>query len=501
MENEKNISLVIKQPEEEHEGVVISFSTIFSYLRRFFLIWIIVAAIVLMFVMGGVMLIKTTVADTKVTALVNFDYEGIEEGLDPYGKPFDVNKIKSPSIIEAALSDLNESLSYVEIIRKSITIEGVAPDEAMDKLSLYQEVYSGGGNAGLVAADRLIVTECNPVSYIITLDYGSAGLTLNQSKQVLDGMLRNYQDYFFTTYGYNQSLGTSVVAIDYTDYDYSAALDVFSSTLVTLDEYVSTLALSNPTFRSGRTGYSFEDLSTTINTLKTAEVDSLSSYVIINNVSNDKEVLLTYYEYKIEELKRKQKVYQAELESISKSIENYEKDTMLIYGEGVDPENNTFTRASEKYDELIEQKVAKQNELSRCKQDITYFETRFTALKKSSGTSSDEMKAEVEERLAALHGRINNIIDTVNKTSDEYYENVTFAHAYNILVPASGTEPTVATSDLILPVIIGEIAAFAGYFVVSVIKAISADYSRQKAKKEAREAREAAKAAKEAMAE
>ena len=32
-------------------------------------------------------------------------------------------------------------------------------------------------------------------------------------------------------------------------------------------------------------------------------LDSLSSYIVINNVTNDKELLLTYYKYRIEELK------------------------------------------------------------------------------------------------------------------------------------------------------------------------------------------------------
>lgn len=491
MDNEKNISLVIKQPEDDNDSVVISFSTIFSYLKKYFLLWVIAAVIVLMFVMGGVMLIKTTVADTNVTALVNFNYAGIENGLDPYGQTFDVNKIKSPNIIESALTSLNEPLSYVEGIRENISIKGIIPSDDMEKVTLYQSVYSQGGSSALTAADELLSTSLNPTFFVITLDYGAAGLDLNSGKQVLDGILKSYQDYFFTTYGYNQSLGTSVVAVDYTEYDYSAAIDVFNSTLTTLNDYVSNLAATNSSFRSGETGYSFSDLSTTITALKSAEVDSLSSYVIINNVTNDKSLLLTYYEYKIDELKRDQQVYKAELESISASIETYEKDTMLIYGEGVDPENNTFTQTSEKYEELIEQKVAKQNQLSRCKQDIDYFETRVDALKMSKGSSSEEAKQEVETRLAELHEKINEIIEIVNTTSDEYYETVTFANAYNILVPASGSEPTVATSDLVLPVVIGEALVFVIYAGTAFIKAIIADHRKAKAKKEAEEAKEA----------
>ena len=39
-------------------------------------------------------------------AVVTFQYEGIENGLDPNGAAFDINKIKSPKVIEDALTSL-----------------------------------------------------------------------------------------------------------------------------------------------------------------------------------------------------------------------------------------------------------------------------------------------------------------------------------------------------------------------------------------------------------
>ena len=47
--------------------------------------------------------------------------------------------------------------------------------------------------------------------------------------------------------------------------------------------------------------------------------------------------------------------------------------------------------------------------------------------------------AQVETDLASLNKKLNNLIDVVSKTSEEYYRTVTFANAYNILVPASLT--------------------------------------------------------------
>ena len=78
------------------------------------------------------------------------------QGLAPDGNEFDVNKIKSPNIIESALTNIDEPLSYVENVRRNISIKGVIPSDALDKISLYQSVYSKGGSAALDAVNSLL---------------------------------------------------------------------------------------------------------------------------------------------------------------------------------------------------------------------------------------------------------------------------------------------------------------------------------------------------------
>ena len=488
MDTEKNISVTLKQPDENNKEIAISFSTIFKQAKRFFMLWIVAAAVTAMFIAGIVMMLKTNISDGNVTALISFNYSGIESGLDPNGNTLDVNKIKSPNIIESALTELNMPLKYVENIRRNISIKGIMPDEVVDEISMYNSIYSSGGSAALSAVESMLDIGYYPSYYIITFDYSSSGLDLTESKQVLDGILNNYQEYFFVTYGYNKTLGNSVVAVDYSEYDYPTAIDVFDDTLSTLDEYVSNLSAVSPDFRSGKTGYSFEDLKITIETVKTVDLYSLSSYVSINNITNDKKYLLTYYEYEIEQLQRQKNVYQSELDSIINSIENYEKDNMVIFGSGTEEDGQTYSQMSEKYDELFEQKISKQKQLSKCKQRIEYYKDRTEALNKNSGSLNDETREETETRLSKLNVRINDLIDIVNETSDEYYETVTFAKAYNILVPATGAEPAIVTKDIMMPVILGEVLIFVIYigaaFVTAVVKDCRAAKERDSEKSE-----------------
>ncbi|MFR0880224.1 MAG: lipopolysaccharide biosynthesis protein [Oscillospiraceae bacterium] len=486
MSEEKNISLILKQPEDESETVTISFGSIFRQMKRYLLVWIVLAAVLAMLTTSFVFLFSGRIVTSSITALVSFNYSGIESGKAPDGSTFDVNKIKSPNVIENALDDVGESSSLSENIRSNISIKGIIPDDALDKISLYQSVYSQGGSAALDAVNSLLAIGYYPSYYVINFDYAAAGITIDDGKKILDRILENYQDYFFRTYGYNEALGSSVVAVDYKDYDYPEAVDVFDSTLDSLKQYVQKLSNDDTTnFRSNETGYTFSDLLTTIDTVKSADLDALSSYITINNITNDKEMLLTYYQYRIDEMERERKVSQSELDSVTNSINEYEKDTLLVFGNGNGAENGetTYQQASEKYDELINQKIEIQDSVSRCSQRIEYYKDRISAMNENSGTVKVDSE-EVEKELSSLYDKIKDLIDVTNKTADEYYETVTFANAYNILVPATGNAPQVTAGGLAMPILIIEAVLFVVYLGVSFIRAIVLDNRASKEKKE-----------------
>lgn len=486
MSEEKNISLILKQPEDESETVTISFGSIFRQMKRYLLVWIVLAAVLAMLTTSFVFLFSGRIVTSSITALVSFNYSGIESGKAPDGSTFDVNKIKSPNVIENALDDVGESSSLSENIRSNISIKGIIPDDALDKISLYQSVYSQGGSAALDAVNSLLAIGYYPSYYVINFDYAAAGITIDDGKKILDRILENYQDYFFRTYGYNEALGSSVVAVDYKDYDYPEAVDVFDSTLDSLKQYVQKLSNDDTTnFRSNETGYTFSDLLTTIDTVKSADLDALSSYITINNITNDKEMLLTYYQYRIDEMERERKVSQSELDSVTNSINEYEKDTLLVFGNGNGAENGetTYQQASEKYDELINQKIEIQDSVSRCSQRIEYYKDRISAMNENSGTVKVDSE-EVEKELSSLYDKIKDLIDVTNKTADEYYETVTFANAYNILVPATGNAPQVTAGGLAMPILIIEAVLFVVYLGVSFIRAIVLDNRANKKKKE-----------------
>ncbi|MCD8188232.1 MAG: lipopolysaccharide biosynthesis protein [Ruminococcus sp.] len=492
--NECYLDITLKNESDESGDIIVSFSGIFKMLKKYFLIWIVTA------VVAGVLVFtcSTITSDDQhkiLTALISFSYDGIEEGLDPEGNTFDVNTIKNPTVIESALTELGLSVKSLEKIRQNISIDGIIPSDAIDKITTYKSVYENvsGSSSALSAAQAMLDISYYPTQFKVTFNYSSTDFDEDEAVDVFNTMLECYHDYFISTYGSNEVLGSAVKSIDYTEYDYAEAVDIFNSTLTTLKSYVDDLASEDTTrFRSNSTGYTFSDLSESISTIQIIDLDILSSYITVNNVTKDKDSLITYYQYRIDSLTREKTVAEEKLASIVESIDSYQKDTIMVFGNGTETTDTEYSQYSEEYDTLINQKISTQAEVSNATQRINYYNQRITSLK-SKAAGLDAYVEKVEEDLASLSDKVDQLIDDINTTADEYYENVPFANAYNILVPASGSGSGSGTasfvkrtiSSAIVPLVVIEALLVLVYICAAFVFAIINESKKKKALAEA----------------
>lgn len=432
------LNVTLNNEDNHKDDVVISFSGIFRKFKKYFLVWLITAIVACIITLIGSAIFSSD-QHKSMTALVSFTFDGIEEGLDPDGNKFDVNSLKNPFVIESALTKLGYPLDELEDIRQGISIEGIIPTDAIDRITTYKSVYENATSGALSAAQAMLDVTYYPTQYKVKLNYSETSFGNEEAVEIFNTVLECYRDYFFETYGYNKALGSAVTALDYTTYDYAEAVDVFDSTLQVLKNYVSNLAEEDTTrFRSSNTGYTFADLSEAIKTIQEMDLDKISSYVTVNNVTRDKDSLIDYYQYRIDALNREKTIASENLATITKSIDTYQKDTIMIFGNGTDNTNTQQTQASAQYDLLIKQKISAQNNVSTATQRINFYNQRIKALKEKP-VGSDAKIEHVEERLSDLNAKVSNLIDNINKTADEYYTTVAFANAYNVLVPASSS--------------------------------------------------------------
>jgi hypothetical protein len=426
----------------------------------------------------GTFLLGSTAATAK--AMVEFTFDGIERGKDPAGNEFEIQQIKSPSVIEGALDALMYPDDEVDVdsLRNNIKIQSVTPSDAIDKMAAYKSVFDIGNNAAMNAVEEMLDVSVYPTRFIITLDLKAAKISKDDGARVLDAILDSYKRYFYETYGYNRALGSAVLAIDYHDYDYERAIDVFDSTLESAQKYVSALANQDSTsFRSTTTGYSFSDLSSAIGTLRSEDLGWISSYITVNNVTKDKDMLLTFYQYTIDNLKRKRTAAKSNLESVEASIEKYQKDTVMVMaGANSETANLTLSQSSPQYDQMIDRKLATQAEIAECTKEIDYYEGRIESLKSNSGSSTKAQMETLDAQLDSLYQKTNNILELVETTADEFYENVAFTNAYSIIVPST-VENDYSLPNIVVIIAVVEILIFLIFAMVILARAFTNQYN------------------------
>ncbi len=462
---------------QEDDSITIPVIEIFHQLKKYLLLWLIIAIVGAGLVFGGSLGLSSSHA-TPLTALVGFSFDGIENGLDPNGNEFDVNSIKSPTVIEDTMTDLGIDQGKLETIRGGLTISGVVPDNAIDELTAYQSIFEATNS--IEAANKVMDVSYFPTQYKVEFAYAASDMTRSEGAEFLNTLLDNYKTYFMRVYGYNDAFGDALTSVDYTQYDYPQAIDVFTTTLNSLQGYISHLSEEDTTrFRSTETGYSFSDLNEAIATMKTVDLATVSSYVYGKNVTKDKDVLVTYYEYRIDTLTRSMNSAKEQLVSITESIENYQKDAVVIMaGEN---SNTPLTQASEAYDELIQQKVDKQASVSTYQQQIQDYTERLETLqKKSVGSTKDKEKVDAD--MAALGEKINTLVESSQITADEFFETASYEQSYNVLLPASGSVSNVisiAISNMVRPLMVIEALIFVCYLVFAVVRAFIVSYRRE----------------------
>lgn len=483
--DERNLNITLKNQNDDKDDVIVSVATVFKKLKKYVLIWLVVAVIVFVAIFGSTTL-DTMHRKPVLNALVSFTYDGIEKGLDPAGMDFNKESIKNPVVIEKALTSLGLPLDDLDNIRNSIDIEGIIPADAMDKILTYKNVYENASNNNLQAAQAMLDVSYFPTEYKISFNYAGTSLDRKTSVEVINAILEEYKNYFFDVYGYNETLGSSVTALDISSYDYTEAIEVLKASLDTLSKYVKQLSTDDITrFRSSVTGYTFGDLYEAVETVKTIDLDKVSSYISVNNLTKDKNASIAYYEYRINELNRSKTSLEEQLASVKESIKAYEKDQIIIFGNGTDNTDTQSTQKSEQYDKMVEQKLTLTNSLATTKQNINYYRERRDALQESSSNSEDKIE-QVDKQLEDVNAKISDLINDVKLTADDYYENVTFQNAYNILVPASSTMSStvsVVMDSIKKPLVLGEGVVFAIYFMIAFIEAVKTDMFDKKRKK------------------
>ena len=496
----KNVRLTIAYDNEEEDAIQVNFREIMDWARRLFVLWLCCAVAVGSLSGAAAILAQQHRLVKEARAVVSVNYGSDKEAY--------IAKIKSPVVLEEAIAEEGLDLKLTERFRGAIEISGIIPDGALDEMTmLYSIIDQTGSNAGNTVRN-LLNTSYQMTRFIVSFDYLAVDLTREEGINFLNTLLRSFQDYLSRVYDSNAVMGNVFTILDYQDYDYAEAVSIFSDLLDNISYYIGEAERDgNSSFRSTKTGLSFQDLRQAASLLREVDLDWVSSYIIIHSVSKqDPEEVVSYYEWRVENLTRSRSVQETRLNSLSESISAYEKDPILIAVADGNTAAMDNAGVNAYYDSMIQEKLSAQASVASYTRSIQFYESVIAGFQNtlgivpdaeaeepSDGESGAEGASEaayvgggsgktlsnprdvaiVERDLASLNEKINVLIENVLETLNEFYEETAFASGVRVLVPASAADVQIISKVTVIIVAAAEMVALGFYLCFCFFKGIS----------------------------
>ena len=432
LENKDNkVILQVNQPVEDEDEI--DLINVFTFMKRkkrlvayLLVLAILVGSTLGVIYSGAEHLFKN---GSYARAMVTFQFDGVEKGLDPNGASFDVSQIKSPYVIQGALSNLGIGEGYVEAVRKNVDIQGVIPEDAVERLSVINKMAESKPEN----YEKVLDVSYFPSQYIVYL-YDDGTFGAKELTQILDAMLDSYKQYFLDTYGNTQVLTVTSNLLDGGNYDYAESVNLVETQIEIMLSFVREKLAAAPNFRSSQTGLSFEDIVTSLEFVNTVDIARLSSFVESNTLTKDRDKQVVYYEYLIRETSNKISEYQTQLETVNSAINNYEKDPVVVVS-GADS-TLEYGEKSAYYDDLVNKRLSITSNLATINTRLNKYYLVYNRLKESETINTQEDFDYADTLLANLDSTISSWVKLIETTTEEYYNTTLFSNAVKTTVPA-----------------------------------------------------------------
>ena len=462
MGEDKNVFLTIMQNETSDE-LKVDFSVIGKHLKRLFALWLCLAVGVGSLSGALGLLAQKFLADNTAQAMISFP-----------GTTYDITKIKSPNVVGNVIDEMGLDILDMEKFQNAVEINGVIPENSYEELSMYYDLLDKNTTNTLEIIHSLLGTSYNVSRYIISFHYPDAHLSMKDGVTFLSALLRSYQDYCVKVYTHDTALSNPLNAISYDEYDYAEAVNIFSTVLNNATSYLSKMEKNAGAFRSSETGMTFHDLQRTANLLKGIDLDRLSSYVVIHSVSDrPPETQISYYQWRIEQLEQQRTVQRTRFNSLSDSIDNYQKDEILIINgtNGASMTSNPET-INANYDAMIQEKLDTQASIAAYTRTIAFFESVIEGFQNTKNASSPEDIQYVKEGLERLNKSVKELLQNITLTANEYYENVAFSDIVRVMIPSSAEKPPLVSMMTIKLLLAIEALLFFGYCGIAFMRGL-----------------------------
>ena len=389
----------------------------------------------------------------SVVAIIELNYPGIELGQNPDGTQFDIQQLKSPYVIESALEELSLTNSGVKLeeIRRNIDITSIVPNE----ISQLTETMIKQGREYVYYPNEFKVT------YKV-----NKAFSYNQGIQLIETIIIKYKEYFYTLYADVKTIENTIGTLDFSTYDYPDIVDVISTQIEGIHEFLEEKNEEDSNFRSSETGYSFADLNRSFDILRTVDATKLASLVNANTLTKDRDRLIKDYEYKVKRMELEMAKKSSEAEEARRLMDQFKKEDYVLIPDGSRNELKTENPSSY-YNTLAEIAINASVEAANIQHEIEYYKNEIERLKAVTDVSDAILIEEANNLIETIKTKMVDLINITNDTLDNYYS-YKYGKSIRQLAPAEMVTGMNILMNmaiaLVLGVMVGVFAVFLRYY-------------------------------------
>lgn len=412
--------------------------------------WLIALVIIIALAVTGVGTYLMLPNSKSIVVIIEMNYPGIELGKNPDGTQFDIRQLKSPYVIEHALKE-TELLSTgikPDEVRRNIDITPIIPDGITQKA----ETMIKQGNTFTYY----------PSEFKVTYKVNKA-FSYNQGIGLIETIISEYQKYFYTLYSDVKTIENTIGSLEYSTYDYPDIVEVITTQIVGIQEFMTEKTLEDSNFRSSETGYNFADLNRSYDILKTVDTSKLESLVNTNTLTKDRLKLIKDYEYKVKRMELDQAKKNSEAEEARHLMEQFKKEDLVLIPDNTGKELRTENPQSY-YNKLAETAINASVEATNLQHEIDYYKKEIERLISVTETINTKQIEEADQLIDAIKTKLVDLIKVTNATIEDYY-----AYKYGTSIRQVAPAEMVSGINILMNLGIAlAIGLMAGVFVVFI---------------------------------
>ncbi|NLO40820.1 MAG: exopolysaccharide biosynthesis protein [Ruminiclostridium sp.] len=369
--------------------------------------WLIALITIIALVVTGVGTFLMLPESKSVVAIVELNFPGIELGLNPDGTQFDISQLRSPYVIEQALEEVDLANTGIkpDAVRRSIDITPIIPNDVAQRA----ETMIKQGNEYIYY----------PSEYKITYKVNKA-FSYNQGISLVETIIREYQEYFYTLYSDVKTIDNTIGTLDYSSYDYPDIVQVMTVQIQGVQEFLNEKTGEDSNFRSSETSYNFADLNRSFDILKTVDTSKLESLVNANTLTKDRLSLIKDYEYRVKRMELEQAKKNSEAEEARRLMDQFKKEDYVLIPDSSGSELRT-ENAQSYYNTLAETAITASIEAADLQHEIEYYKKEIERLVSVTETINVQIIEEADQLIEAIKNKLIGLTKVTNDTIDEYY--------------------------------------------------------------------------------